>query len=456
MALNANIPLAGRTPDFLGAYTRGTSAADIYNKQAAEKRKRNFLSQHGDELFAGDQRLLSEYAAVDLEGAQRIRAAQRAEAARSAAAGRAQAEAKQLKDAAGTLAMFDIAVESEDPEKLNRLLQNPEVRAAAHKYGLLDERGNFNKEDYRSITANVRGRLEMPPQAIKEPVKGLVVAGGSELRDPYSGELLGDPADEKDDGTAAMQNFEFYQGLSDEQKKEFIELKRSGGITINTGDQTTFPGGEDQQVEGEGFDPTTDEITGDHYKGLFGVFPVLRSFGDAATDSVFKAVWDKQLVRARKDLESLNVDVIYTLDAGFDGRTLTQKIKDLKKTKTPNPGFGGPNSAMSTINSLLVTLDEQIDGANKFMSSGEGSRSQRGSAFQYRTKIRQYRDRYADILRKMREPDESEPKTVGPPPPESFLNDPEVLKMLESGNFTAEQFWSGYSEEDQNRFWGDN
>ena len=91
MPLNPMIPLLAEAPDVLGSFTRGTNAADVYNKQQQEKGKRNFLQEYGEELFAGDQNALSAYAEFDLEGAQRIQATQQAQAARRAAAGRAAA-----------------------------------------------------------------------------------------------------------------------------------------------------------------------------------------------------------------------------------------------------------------------------------------------------------------------------------------------------------------------------
>ena len=98
-ALNPNIILAGDKPDYLGSFTRGVSAREVFDKQKSAKAKRNFLKDYGADLYSGDEGALEAYSQHDLEGAMALKGhfdQKKAMAARAAQAGQARQREKEL------------------------------------------------------------------------------------------------------------------------------------------------------------------------------------------------------------------------------------------------------------------------------------------------------------------------------------------------------------------------
>jgi len=112
--MDTRMPLLAQAPSPVEAFSRGASAADIYNRQQQDKRKRNFLEQYGKDLFAGNTNALREYATHDLQGAMALKG--HFDAKRRAAAAGSRAESKK-KVQAGLDAMsvvYDEAADIED------------------------------------------------------------------------------------------------------------------------------------------------------------------------------------------------------------------------------------------------------------------------------------------------------------------------------------------------------
>ncbi len=98
-ALNPSIILAGDKPDYLGSFTRGVSAREVFDKQKSAKAKRNFLKDYGADLYSGDEGALEAYSQHDLEGAMALKGhfdQKKAMAARAAQAGQARQREKEL------------------------------------------------------------------------------------------------------------------------------------------------------------------------------------------------------------------------------------------------------------------------------------------------------------------------------------------------------------------------
>ena len=98
-ALNPSIILAGDKPDYLGSFTRGVSAREVFDKQKSAKEKRNFLKDYGADLYSGDEGALEAYSQHDLEGAMALKGhfdQKKAMAARAAQAGQARQREKEL------------------------------------------------------------------------------------------------------------------------------------------------------------------------------------------------------------------------------------------------------------------------------------------------------------------------------------------------------------------------
>ena len=126
-ALNPSIILAGDKPDYLGSFTRGVSAREVFDKQKSAKAKRNFLKDYGADLYSGDEGALEAYSQHDLEGAMALKGhfdQKKAMAARAAQAGAARQKAGEL-------------------DKINRGLKNAmQLRDQANARGGTPEENN--------------------------------------------------------------------------------------------------------------------------------------------------------------------------------------------------------------------------------------------------------------------------------------------------------------------------
>ena len=73
MAIDARIALAGQQPNFLNTISQANQAAAFQNESVASNQLRNFLRESGDQVYAGNEQALGQYAQFSPEQALGVR-----------------------------------------------------------------------------------------------------------------------------------------------------------------------------------------------------------------------------------------------------------------------------------------------------------------------------------------------------------------------------------------------
>lgn len=183
--MDTRMPLLAQAPSPVEAFSRGASAADIYNRQQQGKRKRNFLEQYGKDLFAGNTNALREYATHDLQGAMALKG--HFDAKRRAAAAGSRAESKK-KVQAGLDAMsvvYDEAADIEDESARAEYFQGRALEIVGQE---TVEQLGLTYDNFVPMATRLAGEVGLTYSA-PEPVEGKAVGG--QLLDPYTGEVIG-------------------------------------------------------------------------------------------------------------------------------------------------------------------------------------------------------------------------------------------------------------------------
>lgn len=171
MAIDPRIALAGQQPNFLNTINSANQAAAFQNESVATNQLRNFLRENGDQVYAGNEQALGQYAQFSPEQALGVRntrdqMSERQERLKMARAAAARA-------AAGQAASMDARAAAAQAEALERavsgamMAQTPEQWDAFVSQRAPDLVGQFENRDM--IAAEYMGVVDAFKMANPEP-----------------------------------------------------------------------------------------------------------------------------------------------------------------------------------------------------------------------------------------------------------------------------------------------